>query len=196
MSTAPEKRRFSFQMYLAYEEASPTKHEFYRGEIFAMPGAGPRHNRIISNLLARLHGVLDGTDCEVYGSDQRIRIDSADLSTYPDLTIICGELRRHAIDRIAATNPRVVIEVLSSSTEKYNRGKKFELYQQLESLEEYLLVAQEEPAITQLVRNDDGSWRYTLAHGPDSKLELSCLPIQIPLSVIYRNVQFGPEDDA
>src|SRR5438477_6008864 len=120
MSTVPE-RQFSLHEYLVREEASTTKHEYYRGEIFAMAGTTPRHNRIAANLLARLHGLLEGTDCEVLGSDQRLRINAADLSTYPDLVIICGGIKLDAIDRIAATNPRVIIEILSPSTEKYNR---------------------------------------------------------------------------
>ena len=195
MSSAPNKRRFTLVEYVALETDSPTKHEFYQGEIFAMAGASPRHNRIVGNIYARLHQLLEGTECEVYGSDQRIRINASDLSTYADVVIVCGDLQLDAVDRIAATNPRIVIEVLSPSTEKYDRGKKFEFYQQLDSLAEYVLVAQDEPVITQLARNADRTWRYGLIQGIDAQLQLVSLPMSVPLSAIYRGVQFGPGED-
>src|SRR5262245_12741923 len=136
MSTAPSKRRTTLQEYLEWEERSGGKHEFYQGQIFAMAGASPRHNRISTNIVGLLHRLLEGGTCEVFGSDQRIRIDAVNLSTYPDVSVICGGLVLSKDDVRAITNPRVIFEVLSKSTENYDRGPKFELYQHLDSLEE------------------------------------------------------------
>jgi Uma2 family endonuclease len=193
MSTAPPHRRTSLKDYLEWEERSGAKHEFYQGQIFAMAGASPRHNRIAGNIFARLHQLLEGTPCEPFASDQRIRIEAVDLSTYPDVSIVCGGLELAADDVRAIKNPRVLIEVLSKSTENYDRGPKFELYQHLDSFQEYLLVSQEEARITQYVRQDDGTWRYKLLVGPAETLAIESLHVRLPFAAIYRNVEFGPE---
>jgi Uma2 family endonuclease len=194
MSTAPQQRRTSLQEYLEWEERSGGKHEFYQGRIFAMAGASPRHNRITGNIFAQLHRLLEGGSCEVFGSDQRIRIDAVDLSTCPDASVICGGLVLSKDDIRAITNPRVIFEVLSKSTENYDRGPKFELYQHLDSLEEYVLVSQEDAKIAQYVRCEGGTWRYKLIAGPEATLEVESLHLRLPFAAIYRSVEFGPED--
>jgi Uma2 family endonuclease len=195
MSTAPNQRRYTLAEYFAREKDSPTKHELYQGEIFAMAGASPRHNRIATNILAQLHRLLEGGPCEVFGSDQRIRIDAADLSTYPDVSVNCGGVQVDKVDRYAATNPRLIVEVLSKSTENYDRGPKFELYQHLESFAEYVVVYQTEPRIIHYTRQDDGTWNYKLLVGDQETLRLHSLEGELPLAAIYRNVAFGPETD-
>ena len=194
MSTAP-KRRFTLAEYLALEKDSPTKHEFCQGEIFAMAGASPRHNRIAGNFFARLHQLLEGTPCEPFNSDQRIRIEAVDLSTYPDISVVCGELQLAKDDRQAITNPRLIVEVLSKSTENYDRGPKFELYQHVQSFAEYVVVYQTEPRIIHYTRQDDGPWTYKLLIGDQETLRLHSLEGELPLAAIYRNVAFGPETD-
>jgi Uma2 family endonuclease len=197
MSTAPHNRRTSLQEYLEWEERSGGKHEFYQGQIFAMAGASPRHNRITTNIVALLHRLLEGGPCEVFGSDQRIRIDEPDLSTYPDASVICGGVQVDRVDRHAATNPRLIVEVLSKSTENYDRGPKFELYQHIESFTEYVVVYQTEPRIIHYTRQDDGTWTYKLLVGEQETLRLHSLEGELPFATIYRNVAFGPEmDDA
>src|SRR5947209_5393178 len=131
MSTAPEHRQISLKEYLAWEERSGGKHEFYRGEIFAMSGATVRHNRIARNVLTRLAQLLEEQPCEPFGSDQRIRISAVDFSTYPDVSVVCDGPKTDPVDTHAITNPRVIFEVLSESTEKYDLGRKFEFYQEL-----------------------------------------------------------------
>jgi Uma2 family endonuclease len=195
MSTAPSQRRFSVAEYLALEQDSLTKHEYCRGQIVAMAGASIRHNQISVNIVAGLHARLRGQPCRPYGSDQRIRIDAADLYTYTDTAVICGPIERDPNDPQAAKNLRVIVEVLSKSTEKYDRGEKFELYQQLPSLEEYVLVSQEDARITHLMRLDDGSWRYVLIAGLDQTLHLASLACDLPLAEIYDGVTLGPEED-
>jgi Uma2 family endonuclease len=137
---------------------------------------------------------LRGTPCRPYNSDQRIRIPANGLSTYPDVSVVCGEFQLDAQDREAIVNPRVIFEVLSKSTESYDRGKKFDLYRQLESLREYILVAQDEPHVERFVRQEDGSWLLNVYKGLDAVLELPTLACALPLAEIYEDVTFGPED--
>jgi Uma2 family endonuclease len=195
MSTAPDRRRVSLSDYVTAEQYAASKHEFYQGEIFAMAGASPRHNRIATNIVALLHRILEGGPCEVFGSDQRIWIEGADLSTYPDASVICGGVQVDDVDHYAATNPRVIVEVLSKSTENYDRGPKFELYQHLGSFAEYVVVYQTEPRIIHYTRQDDGTWNYKLLIGEQETLRLHSLEGELPLASIYRNVAFGPETD-
>ena len=196
MSTVPDRRRMSLAEYLSWEERSGGKHEFYRGEVFAMAGASTRHNRIAGNIFARLHQLLENRPCEPFGSDQRIRINAVDLSTYPDVSVICGGVKVDAVDRHGVTNPRVIVEVLSKSTENYDRGRKFEFYQHLESFAEYVVVYQDEPKIIHYVRQDDRSWTYKLLVGDQEQLRLQSNDCNLPFTAIYRNVEFGPETES
>ncbi|MEX2173539.1 MAG: Uma2 family endonuclease [Pirellulaceae bacterium] len=191
----PDRRRISLAEYLAWEARSGGKHEFYRGEVFAMAGASLRHNRIATNILARLYQSLEGGPCEVFGSDQRIRIDAVDLSTYPDVSVICGGVQVDAVDRHGVTNPRVIVEVLSKSTENYDRGRKFEFYQHLQSFMEYVLVYQDEPKVIHYVREDNGRWSYKLLVGEQETLRLESIDSELPFAAVYRNVKFGPEEE-
>jgi Uma2 family endonuclease len=193
MSAVPESH-YTIEEYLARERVAPHKSEFYRGQIFAMSGGTPRHNTISVNLLASLRGRLRGTPCRPYNSDQRIRIPANGLSTYPDVSVVCGELQLDAQDRDAIVNPRVMFEVLSKSSESYDRGKKFDLYRQLETLREYILVAQDESQVERFVRQEDGSWLLTVFKGLEVVLELTSLACVLPLSEIYEDVKFGPEE--
>lgn len=193
MSAIPAPR-YTLDEYLARERVAEYKSEFYRGEIFAMAGGSPRHNRVSGNLFASLHNRLRGKPCRPYASDQRLRIPANGLSTYPDISIVCGELQCDELDHHGLVNPRVLIEVLSPSTEGYCRGKKFLLYRQLESLQEYVLVAQDEPLIERYVRQKDGSWLFTVFKGLEAELDFPTVGCSVPFSEIYEDVKFGPED--
>jgi Uma2 family endonuclease len=194
MSTVPNRRHYTVEEYLALESDAPIKHEFYRGELFAMAGASIRHNEIAGNIFAHLHAMLRGKGCRPFGSDQRIAIEKSGLYTYSDTAVICGPLQRDSIDKEAATNPRVVFEVLAKSTENYDRGQKFEFYQQLATLQEYVLVSQDEAKVTKYLRADDGTWRYTLVSGLGQILVLESLNDRIAMTDIYENIKFGPEE--
>ena len=194
MSAVP-KPRYTFEEYLARERAAPGKSEYYRGEIFAMAGGSVRHNTISVNLVVSLRGRLRGSPCRPCNSDQRIHIPANGLSTYPDVSVVCGEIQTDTEDHDAIINPRVIFEVLSKSTERYDRGKKFDLYRQLDSLQEYILVAQDEPLVERFVRQDDGSWLLTVLKGGDAILEFQSLAAVLPLAEIYEDVTFGPEED-
>lgn len=193
MSAAPIHRRYSVEEYLALEQDSRSKHEFYDGEIFAMAGATIRHNDISGNIYHTLRNMLSGKDCRPYGNDQRICIKKLGLYTYSDTLVVCRPLERDDQDSHAICNPRVIFEVLSKSTENYDRGQKWEFYQQLISLREYVIVSQEEAKVTRYCQTEGGTWRYKLISGLDQSLDLESLDCRLPLTDVYNNVQFGPE---
>ena len=192
MSTAPSKRRFTVSEYLTFEQDSQTKHEFYQGEILAMAGATIAHNIISGNVLAHLHSQLRGKDCRPFGSDQRIKVESAALFTYADISVICGQVEQAKDDPLSATNPRVIIEVLSDSTEAKDRRRKLKLYLTLESLREYILIAQDEPRIDKLIRNSDGTWTMSIVEGLSERLELESIRCRLAMSEVYDGITFEP----
>jgi Uma2 family endonuclease len=185
---------YSLQEYLVRERTAVGKSEFYRGQIFAMAGGSPRHNTISGNISASLRGRLRGSSCRPFNSDQRIRIPANGLSTYPDVSIVCGELHLDVEDRDAIVNPRLIFEVLSKSTESYDRGKKFDFYRHLDSLREYILVSQDEPHVERFMRQEDGSWLLTVFKGMETELQLGSVTCVLPFTEIYEDVTFGPED--
>jgi Uma2 family endonuclease len=149
--------------YLAIERQATFKSEYYRGEIFAMSGARRNHNAIISNLIGSLNGYLKGKPCMIFPSDLRLHIPETGLYTYPDAMIVCG--KEEFVDEVfdTITNPTVIIEVLSESTEKYDRGDKFRFYRSIPSLKEYLLVNSEKVGIEKYAINDRGLWELSEA---------------------------------
>src|SRR6267142_2550676 len=192
MSTVAKKRLFSVEEYLVFEADSLTKHEYYRGEVFAMAGATIAHNVIAGNVFAHLHALLRGKECRPFGSDQRIKVEKAGLFTYADTAVICGEVERAKDDPHSATNPRVIIEVLSESTEGKDRGRKLKLYLKLDSLREYVLIAQDEPRIDKLVRNDDGTWTMSIVEELKEWLELDSIGCRLAMAEIYDGIKFEP----
>ncbi len=183
--------KYSVAEYLSREAASTVRHEYYRGEIFAMAGNTTQHNEIQVNLIHQLRLALKGSPCRPYGTDQRIRIEAVNLFTYPDVVVICGEFEFAADDPMAVTNPRVIFEILSPSTEAYDRGEKFELYQHLPSLQEYILVAQNRARVDRFTREPDGQWRLKSFAGLEDALEIESLKCRIPLALVYENVKFA-----
>jgi phenylacetic acid degradation protein len=152
------KRAFTIEDYLDLEGISNLRHEYYKGEIFAMAGASPDHNRIVFNLSLLLGMMLRGSTCEVFPSDQRVHVEANSLFTYPDLTIVCGSPIFYKEDNMNLTNPSVIFEVLSPSTRKYDREDKFKLYQGLPSLQEYILVDSRSVMVEQFYKEGDGKW--------------------------------------
>ena len=179
------------QEYLVRESRAETRSEFYRGEMFAMSGASWPHNRIHRNLLGKIDVQLGAGPFEVVGSDQRVKVDASGLYTYPDLLIVCGTPQFE--DRIFNTlvNPHVIFEILSDSTEKYDRGAKFVQYREIPSLKEYVLVAQDRPLIERFVRQGDETWVLTAFTDLAQTFSLGTLPVSIPLAEIYRGVEFS-----
>jgi len=187
MSTV-SKPIVTIQQYIERERTADTKSEFYRGEVFAMSGASIRHNDISMNMSTLLRNALRGKRCRPSNSDQRIRIPSNGLSTYPDVSVVCGPRDVADDDDQAITNPTVIFEVLSKSTEAYDRGKKFGLYRDLDSLKQYVLVSQNEQRIECFTRRDDGCWLLNVIEGESASIELVSIEVTMPLSEIYADV--------
>ena len=192
MSLVQPAPRLSEVEYLAIERRAEFKSEFFDGEMFAMAGGTLEHSLIATNLARELGNRLRGTPCIPFNSDLRIKIEATGLLTYPDISVICGAPRFAEDTADTAVNPSVLVEVLSESTEAYDRGKKFEHYSQIPTLREYLLVSQTEPRIEQFLRQADERWLWTAANGTDSKLEIPSLGISITLSEVFANVKFPP----
>jgi Uma2 family endonuclease len=188
MSALP-KNFITPEDYLKFERESEIKHEYLDGEIFAMSGASERHNIIVLNTGASLHAQLRKRPCRVYANDLRVRVPNTSFYTYPDLSVVCGE--RELEDDVLDTllNPTLIIEVLSPSTESYNRGKKFQLYRKLESLQAYILIAQDSVHIEHFARQGE-SWVLTDFSGRDAVVTLPSIDCTLALEDVYENVTF------
>jgi Uma2 family endonuclease len=189
MSAIP-KTKLTVQEYLAMEEKAEFKSEFFQGEMFAMAGANPHHNFINENLSGELYAQLKGSRCRALSRDQRVCVDRTGLYTYPDLVIVCGKPEYAESDANSLTNPQVIIEVLSPSTERYDRTTKFRHYQQLPSVQEYILVSQDEAMCERFTRQDDGSWAMVAFVGLEEMLQLKTVTVAVPLTDIYASVIF------
>ena len=177
--------------YLALERQAEIKSEYLNGQIYAMSGASRNHNRITFNLARRIGNQLGGSRCEGYANDMRVKVSPTGLYTYPDVTVVCGEPRFEDTQVDTLLNPTVIIEVLSDSTEAYDRGGKFAHYRALESLSDYLLVAQNEPRIEHFRRQTDGQWLYSVADGLDAKVEIATIGCVLHLAEVYERVAFA-----
>ncbi|HLH19020.1 MAG TPA: Uma2 family endonuclease [Bryobacteraceae bacterium] len=187
MSTQP-KTFLSEEEYLAIERKAPYKSEYYRGEIFAMAGAGEPHNLLASNLILRLGQQFLGRPCRVYGSDMRVHVPATAWYTYPDISAVCGEPQfRSGRDNLL--NPSFIAEVLSESTERYDRGRKFELYQSIPSLSEYLLVASDHIRVDLYTRQANGKWLLTSASSLDESITIDSICCTLNLADLYDKVQ-------
>lgn len=179
------KKVFTVEEYLEFERQSIEKHEYYRGEIFAMAGAGARHNVIFSNLFVGLGTRLKNSHCRPYGSDMRLHIPENTLFTYPDISIYCGDIIFSEEDKDTATLPTVIIEILSPSTRKYDRSDKFMLYREIPSLREYVLVYSERIAIEAFHINEKNHWELVEYKSLIDELHFNSLSISTPLHEIY-----------
>ena len=184
MSTV-RHHQYSVEQYLSLERDSNVKHEYYRGEIFAMVGATPRHGRIVTNLTVTLANQLRDRPCDVFSTDIRLHATPADLYTYPDVMVVCDGQGRKDDAFEAIESPAVIVEVLSPSTEEYDRGAKFELYQAMASLTDYLLVRQDACHVEHRERQADGQWLTHEYTDLDGTITLSLLGCKLPLREIY-----------
>ncbi len=188
--TALPTRKLTAAEYLAIERDAPFKSEFYAGEMFAMSGASPAHNFIKDNLIVALGNALRGSGCRTLSSDQRVRVSPTGLYTYPDILILCGPGEYATEDDHTLLNPKVVIEVLSDSTRGYDRGAKARQYKRIPSLEEYVLVEQDEPVIDRFVRLPDGGWLETTVEGVDAEFAFATVAVRVRLADVYAGVTF------
>jgi Uma2 family endonuclease len=195
MGLPQRKVKLTAPQYLDVERAAEHRSEFFDGEMFAMAGNSPRHSRIASNINGLLWFHLQGNSCQPYDSNLRIRVPSTGLYTYADVLVVCGPLEFGGDDRNETiVNPTLIVEVLSPTTEKYDRGKKFEQYKELVSFQEYLLVAQNEARIDRFLRGADNVWTPSTARDLSVALKCESLRIALPLADIYRGAEFDPPE--
>ncbi len=177
--------------YLRRERAAQTKSEFFQGEMFAMAGGSATHSLISANFLGEVRQALKQKNCVAYNSDLRVKVSPSGLYTYPDATIVCG--MQHFEDELNDTllNPTLVAEVLSDSTEKYDRGRKSDQYRQNESLQEIVLISQANVHIECYRRQPQGGWLMTEEKRPQATVHLTSLDVSIALGELYRHVDFN-----
>jgi len=192
MAAAINVPRLSEAEYLALERAAPVKSEFFGGELFAMAGGSPMHSLIAANLIRELGTKLKGRPCKPFTSDLRLKVEATGLCTYPDVSVICGPLLLAAGTDDTVVNPSLLIEVLSDSTEAYDRGEKFLHYRQMASLNEYLLVSQCLARIEQFLRRPNDEWAMRTVEGREATLTLPSLEITIELNEVFAGVDFVP----
>ena len=184
-----EKAFVSAKDYLFHERLADTKHEYFQGEIFAVSGASFRHNTIFKNTYIDLGTQLKGKKCQPFGSDLRLNIPENSLYTYPDISIICGEIESTDDKFDTATNPTVIIEILSPSTKDYDKGGKFTLYRQIKTLKDYILIDSESVAVEKFSKNDDGSWTLHEFKNLNDSFEIKSIEVVLVLSDLYDGIE-------
>lgn len=181
--TAAETTRLTYDEYLALEAQGPVKHEYLRGVAWAMAGGTIEHARLQAAVVGELRAALAGEPCVVLSSDGRVRVDATDRTTYPDASVVCGPRVTSPVDRHAITNPKVLVEVLSSETERDDRGEKFAYYRRLDSLEEYVLVSQDERRIEVFRRTPEG-WILSEALAGE-RIALGSIGVVLDVDAVY-----------
>jgi len=186
---AYSKQKMSIGEYLAFENGASEKHEYYQGEVFAMSGAKLTHNEIVMNTATIINQFLKGKTCKPYNSDQRIYIEKNTLFTYPDISIFCNGVITLNNDEMNAVNPSVIIEVLSPGTKDYNRGMKFKLYRDIDSLNEYILIDSESINVEAFAINQNGFWELREYKNIHETLLIQTIQMEIPVSSLYEGTK-------
>ena len=188
MVQAQPKPFLSPEEYLAIERESEIRSEYLDGEMFAMSGESRQHNLILTNLVRELSLQLKRRPCEVYTNDQRVRVPETGLYTYPDVVVVCGEpsFEDESVDTLL--NPVLIVEVLSPTTEAYDRGKKFAGYRTIPTLAEYVLISQDKAHVEQFLRQVGGDWLFTATSGRERSVSLASIQCELALEEIYDKV--------
>lgn len=184
------KPRLNPEEYLATERKAETKSEYFAGEVFLTAGASERHNLIVANLVGEFRAQFKKRPCKVYPSDMRVKIQTTGLYTYPDVAVVFAEPEFEDERKDTLLNPILIVEVLSDSTEAYDRGKKFEHYRTLKSLSDYLLVAQDNPRVEYYVRQPDRKWLFSAYDDLQGTIDLASVDCTLRLAEVYDNVEF------
>jgi Uma2 family endonuclease len=186
----PEKIYITELEYLTAERLATEKHEYFQGEVFAMSGVSKAHNEIFINALGEFINQLKGKPCRPYGSDFRVNIPKNTLYTYPDISIYCTEPETLDAEKDTATNPTVIIEIFSKSTQNYDQGQKFALYRQIDSLKEYILIDSQTIKVIKHSKNDDGSWLLVEYKSIEDSFFIKAIAVELSLVDLYENVKF------
>ena len=186
-------KHYTPKEYLALERQAQCKSEYYAGDIFAMAGASRWRNLIVANVVGERRSQLKGRPCATYPSDMRVKISPTGLYTYPDVTVVCGEAEFEDSQQDTLLNPTLIVEVLSESTEAYDRGGKFAHYRKLASLAEYVLIAQTKPHIEHYVRQPDNRWLLSEADTLRDAIHLPSIDCHLALAEVYDKVDIVVE---
>ena len=189
--SAQLKTKLTAEEYLAIERKAERKSEFYDGEMFLMAGATREHNLIVTNVVRELSNQLKGKPCETYPSDMRVRVPATETYTYPDVVVVCDEPQFDDKEFDTLLNPTLIIEVLSRSTASYDKGGKFAHYRTIESLKEYVVVAQNRYEIEHHAKQADGRWVLTDVRGLERKVELESINCALDLREVYERVELS-----
>ena len=182
-------RLFTEEQYLNFEDEALEKSEFFQGKIYAMAGGTPEHGKVSVRIIVTLDNALRTKPCTVYNSDVRIKVEATGLDTYPDASVVCNKTQLHIYKKTQTVlNPTLIVEVLSPTTENYDRGDKFENYKLIPSLSDYILVAQDRAKVEHFVRQADGTWGCSVSEGLGSIVKIASLECELPLSEIYSKV--------
>ena len=190
-AVAYQKRRYTIEEYLEMEKASTVKHEYFQGEVFAMSGATFNYNLIFSNVFGPLFFKLTGSKCIPFGSDMRMNIPENTLFTYPDISIYCNEIKHLSEDESTILQPTVIIEILSPSTKNYDKGKKFNLYKDISSLKEYIMIDSESVLVEAYYINEEQNWALNKHEDLSDTLNLVSIGFGVALADIYNHVSFN-----
>jgi Uma2 family endonuclease len=185
------KQIYSLEEYIELEKSTDEKFEFWKGDVWSMSGASSSHNRILRNLITEIDLQLREKGCEVFPSDMRIKVPAYSPYRYPDLTALCGKAEFENLKGLELlVNPQLILEVLSDSTEAFDRGDKFSYYKSIPSFTEYILVAQHRPHVSQFIKHGDGFWMNLEFNDLSEMVELKSVPCNLALKSIYRDVSF------
>ncbi len=193
--TAQAQRKITPDEYLFMEREAEFRSEYYDGEIFAMAGASRRHNLIVSNTVREISLQMKGRKCNVYSSDMRVKVSPTGLYTYPDIVTVCGEEIYADEEADTLLNPALIIEILSKSTESYDRGEKFAHYRTISSLKEYVLISQDRMQIEHYLRQDNNRWLLSEFSHPEDTVQLPSVGCSLKLSEVYDKVDFSENTD-
>ena len=188
MALPKTQAEFDIDAYMEWEETQVERHEYLGGEVFAMSGGTDAHYTVLGNAYAGLRAALAGKACRAFISGMKLRIDRADVVFYPDVFVTCDPRDRQPDASLAKQHPSLIIEVLSDSTAAFDRGRKFELYQQIDTLSEYLLIEQDRPHADLFRKNSEGLWVLHPA-GPGSVIRLESVEAELALDGLYEDVE-------
>jgi Uma2 family endonuclease len=183
------KSKYTPQEYLEIERKAETKSEYFNGEIFALAGASKEHILIVTNIIVELGTQLKKRPCQVYSTDMKVKALRSGLYTYPDIIVVCDKPEFEDEHKDILLNPTLIAEVLSESTEAYDRGKKFEHYRNVESLKEYLLIAQDKHSVEQFIKQNDGSWLFLETSDSEGVVRLRSINCELLISDVYHKVE-------
>lgn len=191
MATAPQY--LNPEEYLELERKAERRSEYFNGKMYLMAGTNENHNLIVTNLGGELRALFKGRPCKVFTQDMRVLVSPTGLYTYPDVVALCEPARFLDDKRDTLLNPQVIFEILSSTTEAYDRGEKFGHYRRVEGLTDYVLVAQNRMRVERYARQPDGRWLLTEHSGPEAVLDLSAIGCRLPLTELYDKVDLPAE---